>query len=206
MGKEMTIAVSNIRDMISGDQEELVKAYIDTFSCKVETEDGAVTSLNPDIEHFLKENAIQFSKMKTAITYLVFDTEDGALLGYFTLAHKSLEIPSDGLSRRIKDKVKRFSALDERNKTFTVSAFLLAQFSKNYAVDHGQRIKGSDLLRVAMEQLLEAQNLIGGTIVYLDCEADAKLIRFYEGEHFSLFGERISESDGKRYLQFISFV
>ena len=61
-------------------------------------------------------------------------------------------------------------------------------------------------MRVAMDQLIEAQHLIGGTIVYLDCEADAKLIHFYEGEHFSLFGERIGESDGKQYLQYLSFV
>ena len=53
-------------------------------------------------------------------------------------------------------------------------------------------------MNIAMEQLAEAQNMIGGSIVYLDCEADAKLIRFYEGEHFALFGERISESDGER--------
>ncbi len=160
----MTVAVSNIRDMISDGQEDLVKAYIETFSCEVKKDDGSRTSLNPDIEHFLKANAIQFAKMKTAVTYLVFDV------------------------------------------TYTISAFLLAQFSKNYAVDEGKRISGTDLMNIAMEQLAEAQNLIGGSIVYLDCEADAKLIRFYEGEHFALFGERISESDGKRYLQYLNFV
>ena len=40
---------------------------------------------------------------------------------------------------------------------------------------------------------------------YLDCEADAKLINFYEGEDFRLFGERISEKDGKRNLQYMKF-
>lgn len=202
----MTVAVSNIRDMISDEQEDLVKAYIETFSCEVKQEDGSKTSLNPDIEHFLKVDAIQFAKMKTAITYLVFDVEDGALLGYFALTHKALDIPAEGLSRKVKDKIKRFSSLDDENKTYTISAFLLAQFSKNYAVDNGKRISGTELMNVAMEQLTEAQNLIGGSIVYLDCEADAKLIRFYEGEHFSLFGERISDFDGKRYLQYLNFV
>ena len=202
----MTIAVANIRNMISDGQEDLVKAYIDTFSCEVEKDDGFRDSLNPDIEHFLKASAIQFAKMKTAVTYLVFDVEDSALLGYFTLTHKALDIPAEGLSRKIKDKVNRFSALDDENKTYTVSAFLLAQLSKNYAVDRGRRLSGSELMNIVMEQLYEAQNLIGGSIVYLDCEADAKLIRFYEDEHFALFGERISDSDGKRYLQYLSFV
>ena len=202
----MTVAVSNIRDMISDEQEDLVKAYIETFSCEIEKDDGSRASLNPDIEHFLKANAIQFAKMKTSVTYLVFDVEDGALLGYFTLTHKALDIPAEGLSRKVKDKVKRFSALEDENKTYTVSAFLLAQFSKNYAVDEGKRISGTELMNIAMEQLAEARNLIGGSIVYLDCEADAKLIRFYEAEHFALFGERISDSDGKRYLQYLNFV
>lgn len=202
----MTIGVSNIRDMISAGQEDLVKAYIDTFSCSVTKEDGTEVTLNPDIEHFLNANAIQFARMKTAITYLVFDEEDAALLGYFTLTHKSLDISADGLTRKIKDKVKRFSALDENNNTYTVSAFLLAQFSKNYAVDGGARISGSKLMEIVWDQLSEVQSKIGGTIVYLDCEAHAELIRFYEGEHFTLFGERISDADGKRYLQYLNFV
>ncbi len=202
----MTVCVSNIRDMISAGQEDLVRAYIDTFSCSVTKEDGTAVSLNPDIEHFLDVNSIQFAKMKTAITYLVFDEEDGALLGYFTLTHKPLDIPADGLTRKIKDKVKRFSALDENNNTYTVSAFLLAQFSKNYAVDGGARLSGSKLMEIVWDQLSDVQNKIGGTIVYLDCEAHAELIRFYEGEHFTLFGERISDADGKRYLQYLNFV
>ena len=202
----MTVCVSNIRDMISSGQEDLVRAYIDTFSCSITNEDGTVSSLNPDIEHFLEVNSIQFAKMKTAITYLVFDEEDGALLGYFTLAHKSLDVPADGVTRKIKDKVKRFSALDETNNAYTVSAFLIAQFSKNYAVDGGTRISGGQLMEIARDQLADVQNKIGVTIVYLDCEAHAELIRFYEGEQFTLFGERISETDGKRYLQFLSFI
>ena len=54
--------------MISSGQEDLVRAYIDTFSCSITNEDGTVSSLNPDIEHFLEVNSIQFAKMKTAIT------------------------------------------------------------------------------------------------------------------------------------------
>ena len=202
----MTLSVSNIRDMLADDQEDLVKAYVGMFSCAVEQEDGSVKELNPDIEKFLNTNAIQFAKMKTAVTYLVLDADDGALLGYFALAHKPLEIPADGLTRKIKDQIKRFSQLDEKTNTYTVSAFLIGQFGKNYAVDNGKRISGADLMTAAMDQLQEAQDKVGGTIVYLDCEADANLIRFYEGQHFTLFGERISEKDGKRYLQYLNFV
>jgi len=43
----MTVGVSNIRDMISAGQEDLVRAYIETFSCSVAKEDGTEVSLNP---------------------------------------------------------------------------------------------------------------------------------------------------------------
>lgn len=54
-------------------------------------------------------------------------------------------------------------------------------------------------------ELAELQHRIGGEIAYLDCEADAKLIDFYEGEGFRLFGERVSKKDGRRYLQYMRF-
>ncbi|MCR4961614.1 MAG: GNAT family acetyltransferase [Lachnospiraceae bacterium] len=202
----MRLSVSNIRDMLSDDQEEIVRGYIGMYSCKVRSEEGTEKSLNPDIERFLEEDAIQFSKMKTAITYLAVDEDDGALLGYFTLAHKPLKIPADRLSRKVKDHLRRFSKLDEDSNTYIISAFLLAQFGKNYAVEDGKRITGTELMSVVMEQLKEVQNRVGGTIVYLDCEADAELTSFYESQKFRLFGERISENDGKRYLQYLNFI
>ena len=126
--------IYNIKNMIEKGDEEIVKVVISSFSCAKTNEDGTTEVLNPDIENFLLNNAIQFAKMKTAITYLVFDEVDAALLGFFTIAHKPLNIPADGISRKIKDKVKRFSAVNEESNSYDVSAFLLAQFSKNYAV------------------------------------------------------------------------
>lgn len=83
---------------------------------------------------------------------------------------------------------------------------MIGQFGKNYAVDNGSRIFGGHVMELAMERLRLAQNIIGGAITYLDCEANAELIQFYEGQKFRLFGERISENDGKRYLQYLNFV
>lgn len=69
----MKLLISNIRNMLADGQEDLVKGYIDTFSCSVSLDNGEAKLLNPDIERFLNENAIQFAKMKTAITYLVMN-------------------------------------------------------------------------------------------------------------------------------------
>ena len=62
-------------------------------------------------------------------------------------------------------------------------------------------------MRLCNKELFELQHRIGGGLEYLDCEADAKLIDFYQdNQHFRLFGERISEKDGKRYLQFMKYM
>ena len=86
------------------------------------------------------------------------------------------------------------------------SAFLLAQFGKNYAVDAGKRIKGSELMQLVLDVLLTIQRQIGGGIVYLDCENKAKLIAFYESEGFKRFDERFSEDDEQRYVQLMRFL
>ena len=116
-----------------------------------------------------------------------------------------MEIPPTGLSKSSRKKIDRFAQYNEQLDAYTVSAFLIAQFGKNYQVDNGRRITGNELMSLANDELCELQHRVGGGIKYLDCEADAKLIRFYQDEqNFHLFGERVSQ-DGKRYLQFLKF-
>lgn len=198
----MKIAVWNILDMVEEYGEDSVKEILSVFSCKKDREAG---SLNPDIEHFIRDNAIQFARQKISVSYIVGDEDDGSILGYFTIAHKPVEMSSDGLSKTTKKTMSRYAQLNEATGTYLVSGFLIAQFGKNYAVDEGKRITGKELMRLANRELMDIQHRAGGGIEYLDCEADAKLINFYEGEGFRLFGERISEKDGKRYLQYMKF-
>ena len=200
----MKIAVWNILDMVEEYGEDSVKEILSDFSCETER-DGEIVSLNPEIEHFIKNNAIQFARQKISVSYIVGDEDDGSVIGYFTIAHKPVEMPSDGLSKTTKKTMSRYAQLNEETKTYLLSGFLIAQFGKNYAVDGGKRISGKELMRLASKELCDLQHRAGGGIEYLDCEADAKLINFYEGEGFRLFGERISEKDGKRYLQYMKF-
>lgn len=93
---------------------------------------------------------------------------------------------------------------DDETDTYTISAFLLAQFGKNYSVDDGKRIRGSELMDCAMDVLIDIQHRIGGSVVYLDAEDRPKLISFYEKKvGFKRFGERYSDGDGVRYLQYM---
>lgn len=112
---------------------------------------------------------------------------------------------SDGLGKTTKKTMSRYAQLNEATGAYLVSGFLIAQFGKNYAVDKGKRITGKELMRLANREFMDIQHRAGGGVEYIDCEADAKLINFYEGEGFRLFGERISEKDGKRYLQYMKF-
>lgn len=202
----MNFVVWNLLDLIKRYSEEHVNSFIDTFSTKIGNEEDSKI-LNPEIDRFLKKNAIQFSKERKSITYLVGDKDDGSLLGYFTLTHKAIDIPAQGLSNSMIRKIEKHSRLNPVTKTYSISAFLIAQFGKNYAVDQGTRISGDELMSLCVKELSEIRYRIGGNVEYLDCEADAKLIRFYQDRHnFTLFGERISENDGKRYLQYMKFL
>ena len=77
----MNTTILNIREMILSGVEDFVKSCIETFSCEKIDENGNKKNLNPNVERFLKTNAIQFVKMKTAITYLIFDSNDNAVFG-----------------------------------------------------------------------------------------------------------------------------
>ena len=70
-------SISNILDEIEGGEKELIEE-LSTFSCPH----------NPEIETFIKRNAIEFAKRKLSITYLVIDETDGAIDAYFTLTHQ----------------------------------------------------------------------------------------------------------------------
>ena len=191
----MTPNVKNILEMLDKAGEERLKPFLKTFS----------SPLNPSIENFIKNKAIDFARRKLSITYLVIDLDDGQILGYFALTHKALLISNSQLSNTSRKKLERFARLDKATGDYMASAFLIAQFGKNYGADDGKRITGRQLMDVANDVLLNIQRQIGGGIIYLDCEDIEKLKNFYVGENFQLFGERFSEEDNQKYLQYMRF-
>lgn len=199
----MAKLVWNILDLLKKYGDEAVSEFVSDFSCE-KMMDGELRNLNPDIEHFIKVNAIQFARQKKSVTYIVGDSDDGAILGYFTIAHKSVNISAAGLSKTTLKKMSRYAEFNEQTNSYPVSGFLIAQFGKNYAVEGGKRITGKELMDLTQTELLELQHRAGGGNEYLDCLCDAQLINFYESEGFQLFGERTSR-DGKNYLQYMKF-
>ena len=101
---------------------------------------------NPDIERFLKNSSIEFTKKSQSVTYLVFSKQNRELLGYFSIALKPLTIRGETVSSTVKRKLMRVSELDEQSQTYSMSAYLIAQLGKNFTDGAETRISGTGLL------------------------------------------------------------
>ena len=137
---------------------------------------------------------------------MINDATDGVILGYFTLAHKSVILSGEGLSKTFQKKLAVFSRLDKDTGNYVVSAFLLAQLGKNYAVEPDRRMSGKQMMELVNNVLLDVQRRIGGRVLYLDCEDNPKLKNFYFSENFKEFTDRFSSEDKRKYIQFMRFL
>ena len=180
----------NIRDYLAlgtddeAGEPELVRT-ISEFSCPQ----------NPDVEHFLKKNAIEFTKKSQSVTYLVFSVENKELLGYFTIALKPLSVRGETVSNTMKRKLLRISELDKNSDTYTMSAYLIAQLGKNYTNGVNNMITGKELIELAWNVIEDAQYMLGGMVAFLEAENEEKLLSFYRGNRFSQFDTRQAVSD-----------
>ena len=182
----MDIRAINIIDELELSGEEKLRENLSTFSCR----------LNPAIENFIRNRAIDFAKRKLSITYLLNDFDDDKILGYFALTHKAVLISNSQLSNTSRKKLERFARLDRATGEYMASAFLIAQFGKNYGIDNGRRITGKQLMDVANDILVN---------IHLDCEDKEKLQQFYINENFHKFGERFSDEEEQKYIQYMRF-
>lgn len=173
---------SNRDSEISG--EQILTDMLSGFSCPV----------NPNVEKFFKENAVEFTKKNQSVTYLVFSKEDATLVGYFTLAVKPITVNSTIISNTTKRKLLRVGQIDEDNQELHLAAYLIAQLGKNFTNDANDKITGQQLLEIAIDEVKESQFKIGGIVVFLEAENNPKLRQFYVQENnFKEFGVRKDE-------------
>lgn len=189
--------VVNILDMIETIGEDEVNSILSECSC----------TRNPEIENFVKKNAVDFAKKKMSVTYLVIDTTE-SIRAIFTLTHKAIVLTNENLSNTMRKRIQRYSRLDESTDSFNVSAFLIAQFGKCDTYLSEENISGNALMDFTFEILTAVQHDIGGGLVYLKCEDKEKLINFYSSEpnQFFKFRERYSETDKVKYIQLFRFI
>ena len=192
----MKFNVVNIIDLLKSVGEKEVRSALQEFECE----------RNSEIEIFLKNNAIDFAKRKISVTHLILD-DNGQIAAYFTLTHKPSNISSLSLSKSAIKTLSRYAILDRDSNSFNISAFLIAQFGKNSAYNGSRNISGNKLMDFCFEILESVQKQVGGGIAFLECEDKKQLLNFYQNENnrFRIFGERFSESEGKKYIQLLRF-
>ncbi len=172
------VTVFNIREYLSanGDDdlgEDELRQLLSEFFC----------DKNPDVERFLKEQSIEFTKKNQSVTYLVFSNDDASLVGYFTLAVKPITVNTEKFSNTMKRKIARVSELDQDNGTYTLSAYLIAQLGKNYKDGVNEKITGEQLLQAAVDTIKELQYMAGGMVIFLEAEDKEALMHFYENKN-----------------------
>ena len=172
------VTVFNIREYLSakGDKdlgEDELRQLLSEFFC----------DKNPDVERFLKEQSIEFTKKNQSVTYLVFSNEDASLVGYFTITIKPITVNAENFSNTMKRKIARVSELDEENGTYTLSAYLIAQLGKNFKDGANEKITGEQLLHAAVDTIKELQYMAGGMVIFLEAEDNDKLMHFYEDKN-----------------------
>ncbi len=179
----MTINIREYLNNPNDDEigENALLQILSDYSCEI----------NSDVERFLKEQSIDFSKKHQSVTYLVFSNEDAELLGYFTLTIKPITVKCNKIkSNNILKRIARISDCREDDDTYSLSAYLIAQLGKNYANNNDKRITGEQLLGLAINQIKDLQYLIGGTIMFLEAENKQELMKFYKDNGFVEFDTR----------------
>ncbi len=176
----------NLLEMLGAYGEDKLQAILSRFMCPQ----------NADVENFIQSKAIDFARQRLAMTYLVFSDEASPeLAGYFTLANKFVSITGNALSKTLQKRIGKFSQYDEELDRFLVSMPLIAQLGRNFNPSLSASIPGQELLAIACGKVQEAQFIIGGKAVYIECASNPKLYNFYSASQFVQFGQRERDSD-----------
>ena len=167
--------ILNIREYLRQGEggEDLLKQVLSTFSCKK----------NVDVEKFLLNQAVDFTKKNQSVTYIVLTAKSGLMVGYFTITVKPISVNGAGFSNTVKRKIARVSEQDPVNGTYSLAAYLIAQLGKNFSNGANEMITGEQLLGLAIEKIKELQYMAGGMVVFLEAENEEKLLDSYEKQH-----------------------
>lgn len=190
-----TIVLKNLLRTIEDKPDVLSKEDLDKilsgFSCP----------FNNDVEDFLHHKAVIFEKQSISATHLVFASYQKklVLVGYFTLASKYFHVDSKELNAKWKRRVNRFGAYDSGIKKRIITAPLIGQLGKNFQNQYNELIRGDELLKIACDMVQQSQSIVGGKLVYLECEDTPKFKAFYEENGFIVFGKRELEEKREKY-------
>ncbi|MBR3622298.1 MAG: N-acetyltransferase [Selenomonadaceae bacterium] len=182
----------HLLDLANEIGEDNVLRMLGDFSCEI----------NPEVDDFLHNNAMDFAKKRLASTYLVFARKENelVLVGYFSLTHKYFQANETELravSNTLKKRIDKFMPYDSEIGCRMFSAPLIGQLGKNFNNGYDSSISGAELLNIACATVDNALKIIGGKIVCLECENKGKLVEFYKANGFNSFSRRLLERSEK---------
>ena len=153
-----------------------------------------------DTENFLHNKSSHFEKSTISSTYLIFG-ENKEILGYFTIANRSLVISKENFGILSKTQQKKLgnSAAILKNGDLMTSSFLLGQLGKNYSDDIENLITGRELLTFAYDLFLKIKELINVKYIWLECQNEPKLISFYQNFGFKML-ESLTSEEGLKVM------
>lgn len=183
----MGYKVINLKDIYNNLGEERTKEILKDYKC----------DFNADVEYFLKEKAIEFSKKDVSRTFIVTSSykEENVIVGYFAISSKDTTIKKSLLSNTKRRKIARYAKYDNTTKGYTLTIPLIGQLGKNFNNGYNKLITGDILLKFACDKVKEIQNLMGGRYVFLECEDNDKIREFYESNGFVCYDKRSLEKD-----------
>lgn len=178
----MALNIIALTDLLkSGETEENIKKLLFSFSTiQIQDNPGA-----DDVECFLHNKAISFDKMDLSRTYLVMSSYKTKpyLAGFFSLSNRPLVIPKRNFQKIPHTLQRKLMGVGHKTQQFSyeIKGFLLGQLGKNYSeiANKAKNLNGDVLLQLAYQKVLEAYRLVGGRILYLECEDHLKIKDFY---------------------------
>lgn len=156
----------------------LLQQVLTSFSC---TQDIDITS-------FLHFRAVEFERLSKSRTYLIIDEislKQGTftILGYFSIALKTLSIP-ETLSNRARKELDGFSGKIHGEPIQNIPCYLIGQLARDSSTD-AKTLPGSTILSLAYDIIAAAVNLVGGRYIMIECRNNDNLIQFYKHNHFT---------------------
>ena len=137
----MAYQIINLKDIYNELGENNTKELLKEFSCP----------LNKDVEYFIKNRAIEFSKQDISRTYIVMSSykQKNVIAGYFAITNKSTIIKKFILSKTKRKRLLRFANYDEDIKGYHIALPLIGQIGKNFYNNYNETITGDILLKFA---------------------------------------------------------
>ena len=156
--------------------------------------------LNPDVEHFLLATALHNQTMHISRTKLVTLPVGSKirLVGYYSIALQVLDLDRI-TSKSLRKKITGF----KRENKLGAAVYLIGQMSKNFHNGADKLISGQELFLMAIQDILQAHQSVGGRIVVVECKNDDKLRKFYEK---TLGFQLIDTADDESMLKYMTMI